>query len=187
MRKRLRGILAAPACTSGGRRKGRALVQEVPCGEQGDPSSHGGADEDGTLRQEPLHDRKRLLKPAGDGALFEVAARFAVTAIVETQEGAALPLGPGIDHARLGGAHVGLEAADPDHRRALALAMEHGDPAFVDVPFDTLLSDAYNDERRKLVTDKASLELRPGKVEASEAGSRDTPPYGKSASERQMR
>src|ERR1700724_3029459 len=29
----------------------------------------------------------------------------------------------------------------------------------------TLLSDAYNDARRKLVTDKASLELRPGSVE----------------------
>ena len=41
----------------------------------------------------------------------------------------------------------------------------YGDPAFVDVPFETLLSDAYNDERRKLITDKASLELRPGSVE----------------------
>ncbi len=41
----------------------------------------------------------------------------------------------------------------------------YGDPKFVDVPFETLLSDAYNDERRKLVTDKASLELRPGSVE----------------------
>jgi len=29
----------------------------------------------------------------------------------------------------------------------------------------TLLSDAYSDERRKLITDKASLELRPGSVE----------------------
>jgi gamma-glutamyltranspeptidase/glutathione hydrolase len=41
----------------------------------------------------------------------------------------------------------------------------YGDPKFVDVPFSTLLSDAYNAERRKLVTDKASLELRPGSVE----------------------
>jgi gamma-glutamyltranspeptidase/glutathione hydrolase len=41
----------------------------------------------------------------------------------------------------------------------------YGDPKFVDVPFDTLLSDAYNNERRKLVTDKASMELRPGSVE----------------------
>jgi gamma-glutamyltranspeptidase/glutathione hydrolase len=41
----------------------------------------------------------------------------------------------------------------------------YGDPDFVDVPFGTLLSDAYNDERRKLVTDRASLELRPGSVE----------------------
>jgi gamma-glutamyltranspeptidase/glutathione hydrolase len=41
----------------------------------------------------------------------------------------------------------------------------YGDPDFVDVPIGTLLSDAYNDARRKLVTDTASLELRPGSVE----------------------
>jgi gamma-glutamyltranspeptidase/glutathione hydrolase len=41
----------------------------------------------------------------------------------------------------------------------------YGDPDFVEVPFATLLSDAYNDERRKLVTDQASLELRPGSVD----------------------
>jgi len=41
----------------------------------------------------------------------------------------------------------------------------YGDPKFVEVPFETLLSDAYNDQRRKLVTDTASLELRPGSVE----------------------
>jgi gamma-glutamyltranspeptidase / glutathione hydrolase len=41
----------------------------------------------------------------------------------------------------------------------------YGDPDFVDVPMTTLLSDGYNDERRKLVTDTASLELRPGSVE----------------------
>jgi gamma-glutamyltranspeptidase/glutathione hydrolase len=41
----------------------------------------------------------------------------------------------------------------------------YGDPNFVEVPFSTLLSDAYNAERRKLVSDKASMELRPGAVE----------------------
>jgi len=41
----------------------------------------------------------------------------------------------------------------------------YGDPNFGEVPMATLLSDAYNDERRKLITDKASLELRPGSVE----------------------
>ncbi|MEX2450241.1 MAG: gamma-glutamyltransferase family protein [Rhodospirillales bacterium] len=40
----------------------------------------------------------------------------------------------------------------------------YGDPAFVDVPFDVLLSDAYNDERRKLVGATASMDLRPGDV-----------------------
>ena len=40
----------------------------------------------------------------------------------------------------------------------------YGDPDFVAVPMATLLSDAYNATRRKLVTDKASLELRPGSI-----------------------
>ncbi len=40
----------------------------------------------------------------------------------------------------------------------------YGDPDFVEVPMATLLSAAYNDARRKLITDKASLELRPGSV-----------------------
>jgi gamma-glutamyltranspeptidase/glutathione hydrolase len=41
----------------------------------------------------------------------------------------------------------------------------YGDPDFVDVPMQTLLSDAYNEERRRLVGEKASLELQPGAVE----------------------
>ncbi len=41
----------------------------------------------------------------------------------------------------------------------------YGDPDFVEVPMATLLSDAYNSERRKLVTGKASLEQRPGSIE----------------------
>ena len=38
----------------------------------------------------------------------------------------------------------------------------YGDPAFTDVPLDDLLSAAYNDERRKLIGETASMELRPG-------------------------
>jgi gamma-glutamyltranspeptidase / glutathione hydrolase len=41
----------------------------------------------------------------------------------------------------------------------------YGDPNFTEVPIATLLSDAYNDERRKLISDKASLEFVPGSVE----------------------
>ncbi|WP_035673486.1 gamma-glutamyltransferase family protein [Bradyrhizobium liaoningense] len=41
----------------------------------------------------------------------------------------------------------------------------YGDPKFSEIPVATLLSDAYNNERRKLVTEKASLDLRPGAVE----------------------
>ena len=40
----------------------------------------------------------------------------------------------------------------------------YGDPDFCDVPLDTLLSPAYNDARRKLVTPQASMDLRPGTV-----------------------
>jgi gamma-glutamyltranspeptidase / glutathione hydrolase len=38
----------------------------------------------------------------------------------------------------------------------------YGDPDFVEVPLRTLLSAGYNDTRRRLVGDRASLELRPG-------------------------
>jgi gamma-glutamyltranspeptidase/glutathione hydrolase len=68
----------------------------------------------------------------------------------------------------------GLDPAGPDfihlivESSKLAFADRetfYGDPKFVDVPMATLLSDAYNSERRKLVTDKASLDFRPGTVE----------------------
>ena len=38
------------------------------------------------------------------------------------------------------------------------------EPNAVEVPMQTLLSDAYNDERRRLIGKSASLELRPGAV-----------------------
>jgi gamma-glutamyltranspeptidase/glutathione hydrolase len=38
----------------------------------------------------------------------------------------------------------------------------YGDPDFVDVPMETLLSPAYNDARRKLIDTRASFDLRPG-------------------------
>ncbi|MGL4635297.1 MAG: gamma-glutamyltransferase family protein [Beijerinckiaceae bacterium] len=39
-----------------------------------------------------------------------------------------------------------------------------GDPNFSDIPLDVLLSDAYNDERRKLITSEASMDQRPGVI-----------------------
>jgi gamma-glutamyltranspeptidase/glutathione hydrolase len=41
----------------------------------------------------------------------------------------------------------------------------YGDPRFVGVPTETLLSEAYNAERRRLVGDTASFEQRPGRIE----------------------
>ncbi len=40
----------------------------------------------------------------------------------------------------------------------------YGDPVFAAVPMDHLLSDAYNDARRQLISDRASYDLRPGTV-----------------------
>jgi gamma-glutamyltranspeptidase/glutathione hydrolase len=40
----------------------------------------------------------------------------------------------------------------------------YGDPDFVEVPLETLLSDAYNAERKKLVGETASREQRPGSI-----------------------
>ena len=45
----------------------------------------------------------------------------------------------------------------------------YGDPDFSEIPLDVLLSDAYNDERRKLIGPKASTEQRPGRVPGFEA------------------
>jgi len=40
----------------------------------------------------------------------------------------------------------------------------YGDPDFVDVPLDHLLSAEYNKERARLINEEASLELRPGHI-----------------------
>src|SRR4029078_7832140 len=44
----------------------------------------------------------------------------------------------------------------------------YGDPEFVDVPMDALLSREYADERRVLIGDDASSELRPGSPDGRE-------------------
>jgi gamma-glutamyltranspeptidase/glutathione hydrolase len=40
----------------------------------------------------------------------------------------------------------------------------YGDPKFFDVPMEALLSESYNAERRKLVTNDASMDQRPGTI-----------------------
>src|SRR3954447_1681124 len=44
----------------------------------------------------------------------------------------------------------------------------YGDPAFADVPLEALLSSGYADERRALVSDEASFDLRPGAPDGRE-------------------
>ncbi|HEX9329873.1 MAG TPA: gamma-glutamyltransferase, partial [Reyranella sp.] len=60
----------------------------------------------------------------------------------------------------------GLAPTDPDFIHMIVECAKlayadretfYGDPEFVDVPMETLLSDAYNDGRRRLVTNRASL------------------------------
>jgi gamma-glutamyltranspeptidase/glutathione hydrolase len=41
----------------------------------------------------------------------------------------------------------------------------YGDPNFTEVPMNVLLSDSYNDQRRKLISQTASLEFLPGSIE----------------------
>jgi gamma-glutamyltranspeptidase/glutathione hydrolase len=71
---------------------------------------------------------------------------------------------------------VGLGDVDPTSAEFIHTVVEcaklayadretfYGDPDFVDVPIETLLSDDYNAARRKLVTDTASMEQRPGTI-----------------------
>jgi gamma-glutamyltranspeptidase/glutathione hydrolase len=68
----------------------------------------------------------------------------------------------------------GLDPAGPDfiHLQVEAAKLAfadrekfYGDPDFADVPMQTLLSDGYNAERRALIGETASFELRPGSIE----------------------
>ena len=67
----------------------------------------------------------------------------------------------GLDPAGADFIHLQVEAAKLAYADREAF---YGDPDFVKVPIDVLLSEKYNAERRKLISDKASLELRPGAV-----------------------
>jgi gamma-glutamyltranspeptidase / glutathione hydrolase len=58
-------------------------------------------------------------------------------------------------------AHLWIEAAKLAYADREAF---YGDPAFVPVPMDVLLSEAYNAERRKLIGKTADLTQRPGTI-----------------------
>ena len=67
-----------------------------------------------------------------------------------------------------------LKPTDPDFIHLVVEASKlafadreafYGDPKFVDVPIDALLSEDYNRGRRALIGETASMELRPGTVE----------------------
>jgi gamma-glutamyltranspeptidase/glutathione hydrolase len=88
--------------------------------------------------------------------------------------------------ALLKGFHLdGLDVTGPEFIHTVVEASKlafadrekfYGDPEFEQVPMETLLSDAYNEERRKLIHHTASLELRPGSVEGFGAVIKLKPP-----------
>lgn len=78
-----------------------------------------------------------------------------------------LALLKGYDLDKLGPAdpdlmHLWIEAAKLAYADREAF---YGDPKFVDVPMDRLLSETYNAERRKLIGKQASMEQRAGKID----------------------
>ncbi|AGB74416.1 MULTISPECIES: gamma-glutamyltransferase family protein [Rhizobium] len=73
---------------------------------------------------------------------------------------------------------AGMDPAGADFVHTVTEAMKlafadrevyYGDPNFTNVPLETLLSDAYADERRRLISSEASLALRPGKLPGFES------------------
>jgi gamma-glutamyltranspeptidase/glutathione hydrolase len=73
--------------------------------------------------------------------------------------GAMDPLGPDF-------VHTVVEAAKLAYADREAY---YGDPNFCRVPLSELLSDQYNNERRRLIADTASMALRPGTIEGFSA------------------
>ncbi len=84
--------------------------------------------------------------------------------------------GPGDAAAACAAQGFGLDGADPKSADFIHTVVEcsklafadrdtfYGDPEFVKVPGETLLSEAYTAARRKLVGERASLEQRPGNI-----------------------
>jgi len=69
---------------------------------------------------------------------------------------------------------AGMDPLGPEFVHTVVEAMKlsyadrevfYGDPNFVDVPVETLLSDAYNDERRALIGNDANNSFRPGEID----------------------
>ena len=96
--------------------------------QQRQPAAHRGADQDLRAAAAGVEHREAVGEPAADRAVRERAAGFAVPRIIETHDGAAFFLRPGVERRGLGALHVGFVAAEPDQprRRAVALADREG-------------------------------------------------------------
>src|SRR6185312_11734780 len=97
-------------------------------GEAGDPAAHGRAHQQRRPLDQLVQHRERILAPAGDRPLgLEVAAGLAVAEVVEAHAGAPGRRRPVGQRLRLGPAHVGAEAAQPDERRPGSIDAAPGD------------------------------------------------------------
>ena len=105
--------------------------------------------------EEPIHydyGRYRVLKPGAWTQGLVALQQLALLRTFPLDE--ADPTGPDFIHWQVECAKLAF--ADRDKF--------YGDPAFVKVPVATLLSDAYNDDRRKLAGPVASRDARPGEI-----------------------
>ena len=94
-----------------------AGLSEGARAEQCEPSAHRGTDQD--LRTVALRadDGERLFEPCADRSVRKISFRFPVAGIIETQIGAPFVRRISVKEARLGGAHIRHEPAEPDEAR----------------------------------------------------------------------
>ncbi len=102
--------------------------------QAGDPAAHGGADQHHRPLGQVIEHRQGVLAPTGDGPLAKVAARGAMTEIVEAEIVLTGRSSPPRQMLGLGPAHVRGETAQPQHRGAAARRPPPGDRMSVRTP-----------------------------------------------------
>ena len=97
------------------------------CRKQHEPSAHARADQDLPILGQLIDDRDRVLRPTADRSRCGVAARCAVSEIIEAHKGMAASPAIVFEERGLGPGHVGTEAAQKHDTRSAA-----GEPAVGD-------------------------------------------------------
>ena len=110
----------------------RPLAQQRAQQKQGDVAAHARANENLRARSQSQEDSFRFLQPAADLAVLQLAARLAMSGVVEARAADAQLSRPLGKSRRLGARHLRLEARQPhDSRTSVALDRvdEAGDAA----------------------------------------------------------